>query len=87
MTLSTNNFADARPTKSTGSFADALSVSTNSFANAMPTADNHVWEGDDVSGSVYGGDYGTFGDLYGQGQYGGFTHFLNRTPPPAIPHG
>ena len=86
MTLSSNNFNNDQPAQSSNAFANAAPSSGSSFAKETLAADNHVWGGDDVSGTVFGSDRSTYGDVYGAEPYGGYTHFKNRTDPPVISH-
>lgn len=92
----TGTFANADPAQG-GSFANADPAQGGSFANAAmtqgsspakdePEESNVSFDGDNTSGGVYGGDFASFGDIYGQGVYGGQTHFKNRSDLPEISH-
>lgn len=86
--MSSNNFSKLSITKGSNSFAHmSVTKSGNIFTNAIVVQSNRVFEGDNTASSPYGGDYATFGTIYGGGQnYGGTSHFKNRTPPPGITH-
>lgn len=86
MTLSTNNFDENKPTKSSGVFASASTPASNTFVDASPIKSTDIFSGDDTSGGVFGGDFATWGNLYGQDPYGGLVHFQNRPPLPTITH-
>lgn len=82
-----NTFAHAG-TKSPNTFASLnLSKSGNTFTNAVVVKSEFVFEGDNTASSPYGGDESTFGTIYGgDPNYGGISHFKNRTTPPGIAH-
>ena len=87
MSLSTNNFAKDEPTKGATPTSNSPTKSANSFTSDKPTKSNNIMLGDNTSSGPYGGDFGTFGDIFGAGVYGGNpVHFRNRTDPPAITH-
>lgn len=85
MTLG-SNFSKDVPAKNPNSFVEDKPTQGGSFARNRAPEDNHIPEGDNTGGGVYGGDFGTFGEMYGQDNMGGYTHFKNRTDPPAISH-
>lgn len=85
MTLGGNMDKDV-PTKSSTAFSEDKPTQGNAFSKDRQTEDNHVFEGDNTGASAYGGDFGTYGDIYGEGNYGGLTHFLNRPTLPTINH-
>lgn len=87
MKTSLNNFSLNKPSKSVNTFADKSVRSTNQFTNADPTQSNKLFEGDNTSGGDFGGDFETFGTLFGSGQFGGFLHFATRPDLPKITHG
>lgn len=86
MSLSTNNFAKDEPAKSTSSFAPSEPAVGSTPISSMPAEDNHVFEGDNTGAPAYGGDFDTFGGIYGQDNFGGFTHFKNRPVLPVVNH-
>lgn len=73
------SFSENKPTQG-GSFADASPIVGSNFAKDSPAKSDMIMDGDNTTGGVYGGDFGTFGDIYGQGVFGGITHFQARTP-------
>lgn len=75
---SSHSFAHSAPTKGSGSFADIISRSTHKFSNLVPSLSDKLFTGENTGGTAYGEDFTTFGDIYGQNQYGGLTHFLGR---------
>lgn len=79
-------FASAQPTKGGGSFATSLPASVNGLVSSKPSQSLEIMSGDDTSGGAYGGDFETFGEIYGQDNYGGIVHFKNRPTPPVINH-
>ena len=82
--ISSNFFARNQPTKSSNTFSGTLPISSNAFANANLTASSTYWSGDNTFGGAFSDDFGSFGTMFGQGQFGGYTHFLNRNPVPPI---
>lgn len=85
--MSDSNFIKKNITKSPNSFAHAsVAKSTNTFAKKVITKSNQVMSGDNTASAPYGGDFGTFGSIYGEENYGGISHFKNRTRPPGIAH-
>lgn len=83
---SSNSFSTKSISESGNTFSDLLAVSSNVFSNAPITKNLDTFSGDDTASSPYGGDNITFGAIYGQENYGGISHFKNRTPPPGITH-
>lgn len=85
--LSANNFAKNVPTKSSNSFSNNdPSVSSNSFSDISMPKNSDVFEGENITGTAFGGPDAIFGDQYGQGNFGGFAHFKNRSATPDIDH-
>lgn len=82
MKLSTNSFSKDQPQKGLLGFSDAIHRSTNKFSRDVPTKSNLIMSGDNTSSGSYGGDFGTFGDIYGEGNYGGLAHFKGRSAQP-----
>ena len=78
MSLSSNNFSKNQPAKSGNSFSTKIVPSSSTFSSSNPNESNLIFSGDNTAGGVYGGDFETFGDIYGQNQYGGLTHFKTR---------
>ena len=86
-TQSANTFSSAPVTASSNLFsAKTLATYTSTFGNAPMTRNLDVFSGDNTASSPYGGDYSTFGAIYGEENYGGISHFKNRTRPPGIAH-
>lgn len=80
MTPSSNQFSKNVPSKSTNSFTSNMPTkSSNSFARTTLEKSDIYFSGDNTSQGDYSGDFATYGDIYGQGRYGGFAHFRNRT--------
>lgn len=84
--ISSNNFNKEQPTKSGSSFAQDVPSSGGTPTSSKPQADDHLFEGENTGGNAYGADFAIFGQMYGSGEFGGYTHFLNRTAPPSITH-
>lgn len=74
------------PIKSSTSFVEDKPSQAGTFVSDKPIENNHVFEGDNTAASVYGGDFGSFGGFYGEGNFGGSVHFLNRSDLPVINH-
>lgn len=85
MITSDNNFNNDQPTKG-GAFVPAAPVSGNTFAKVTVTKSDEIMSGDDTTAGPYGGDMGTFGEIYGQDNYGGIVHFRRKPDPPPIAH-
>lgn len=86
LSKSSNVFAIASISKSGNTFGNLLSKSSNKFSNTPIVKNLDTFSGDDTASSPYGGDFPTFGAIYGEENYGGISHFKNRTPPPGIAH-
>ena len=86
MIPSSNNFDTNQPSKGAAPTTSQPTKSVNSFAKAGLEKSTDIPSGDNTSGGVMGGDFQTFGNIFGQGEFGGLVHFKNRTDPPAIDH-
>lgn len=85
MTLSPNNFEKDVPAEG-GTFTNADPTQGAAFAKDPPAKGTAIMSGDNTGAGPYGGDFETFGTIYGQGNYGSILHFKERPTPPTIDH-
>lgn len=80
MTRSTNDFAKYSGTSASG-FAEFTPTAENGFSAYVTVPAQTAWEGDNISGNVYGDDNLLYGTAYGIDEFGGLVHFANANQP------
>ena len=85
MTLSPNNFNKDVPAEG-GAFANSDPTQGQAFAKDAPPQAEDMFTGDNTGAGPYGGDFETFGTVYGHENYGSIVHFKERPTPPTIDH-